>query len=183
MKMNRRQVLKAGLAASTVYSPWMIARAQARPVKLAAILPLTGAFAFAGNAALDAFRDAADRINDAGGIGGRRFELVVDGRTALATDGSGNGPGPGAGGVGTRMSPALSGPPCTSDDGPWKSTEPVWAQTAAGPTTTAQAARTRTCRIIARPSNRERPDGQRTRWVAPRATIAESSTATPPARE
>lgn len=78
MKMNRRQVLKAGLAASAVYSPWMIARAQARPVKLAAILPLTGAFAFAGNAALDAFRDATDWINDAGGIGGRRFELVVE---------------------------------------------------------------------------------------------------------
>lgn len=78
MKMNRRQVLKAGLAASAVYSPWMIARAQARPVKFAAILPLTGAFAFAGNAGLEGFRDAADRINDAGGIGGRRLELVVE---------------------------------------------------------------------------------------------------------
>ena len=78
MKVNRRQVLKAGLAASTVFSPYMIGLAQSRPVKLAAILPLTGAFAFAGNAALDAFRDQADRINDAGGIGGRKFELIVE---------------------------------------------------------------------------------------------------------
>lgn len=54
MKVNRRQVLKAGLAASTVFSPYMIGLAQSRPVKLAAILPLTGAFAFAENAALDA---------------------------------------------------------------------------------------------------------------------------------
>lgn len=78
MNVNRRQILKAGLAASTVYSPWMIAKAQSRPIKFAAILPLTGAFAFAGNAALDAMRDAADRINDSGGIGGRRFELIVE---------------------------------------------------------------------------------------------------------
>ncbi|MDX2006961.1 MAG: ABC transporter substrate-binding protein [Meiothermus sp.] len=56
----------------------MIAKAQSRPIKFAAILPLTGAFAFAGNAALDAMRDATDRINDGGGIGGRRFELIVE---------------------------------------------------------------------------------------------------------
>lgn len=37
MKVNRRQVLKAGLAASTVFSPYMIGLAQSRPVKLAAI--------------------------------------------------------------------------------------------------------------------------------------------------
>jgi branched-chain amino acid transport system substrate-binding protein len=78
MKINRRQLLKAGLAASAVYSPWMIARAQARPVRLGLILPLTGAFAFAGNAGLEGFRDAVDWVNDAGGIGGRRLELAVE---------------------------------------------------------------------------------------------------------
>lgn len=78
MNANRRKVLKAALAASTVFAPTMIAQAQSRPVKLAAILPLTGAFAFAGNAALEAFRDATDAVNDRGGIGGRRLELVVE---------------------------------------------------------------------------------------------------------
>lgn len=78
MKLNRRQVLKAGVAASTVYSPWMLGVAQSKPVKIAAILPLTGAFAFAGNAALDAWRDSIDWTNDKGGIGGRKLELIVE---------------------------------------------------------------------------------------------------------
>jgi branched-chain amino acid transport system substrate-binding protein len=56
----------------------MLGVAQSKPVKVAAILPLTGAFAFAGNAALDAWRDSIDWTNDKGGIGGRKLELIVE---------------------------------------------------------------------------------------------------------
>ncbi|WP_287416991.1 ABC transporter substrate-binding protein, partial [Oceanithermus sp.] len=77
--MTRRQLLQTGIGTAAAFGvPWF-ARAQARPVKLAALLPLTGPFAFAGNAALDAFRDATDYVNEVmGGVGGRKLELIVE---------------------------------------------------------------------------------------------------------
>jgi len=79
MKITRRQLLQTGIGTAAAFGvPWF-ARAQARPVKLAALLPLTGPFAFAGNAALDAFRDATDYVNEVmGGVGGRKLELIVE---------------------------------------------------------------------------------------------------------
>lgn len=79
MKATRRQLLKAGLAASTVFSPWAISLAQTRPLKMAVLYPLTGPFAFAGQAGLEGLRDATDYFNEVrGGVGGRKVELIVE---------------------------------------------------------------------------------------------------------
>ena len=79
MKVTRRQVLKTGLAASTVFSPLSISLAQARTLKMAILYPLTGPFAFAGQAGLEGLRDATDYFNEVkGGVGGRKVELIVE---------------------------------------------------------------------------------------------------------
>jgi branched-chain amino acid transport system substrate-binding protein len=57
------------------------AQAPAAPVKIGVILPLTGDGAFWGDNARNALLLAADDINRAGGIKGRRLELLIeDGR-------------------------------------------------------------------------------------------------------
>ncbi|MCL4455464.1 MAG: ABC transporter substrate-binding protein [Deinococcus sp.] len=79
MNDGRRKVLKAGVAVAATLGIPFVARAQSKPVKFAALLPLTGPFAFAGNAALEAFRDATEYVNEVkGGIGGRKLELLVE---------------------------------------------------------------------------------------------------------
>lgn len=77
--MKRRQVLKAGVGIAAAFGLPQIALSQAKPVKVGLLLPLTGPFAFAGQAGLEGWRDAADYVNEVlGGIGGRRLELVVE---------------------------------------------------------------------------------------------------------
>ncbi|MER3536662.1 MAG: branched-chain amino acid ABC transporter substrate-binding protein [Thermus sp.] len=77
--MKRREVLKTGIGVAAALGIPHIAFSQARPVKVGLLLPLTGPFAFAGQAGLEGFRDAAEYVNEVlGGIGGRRFELVVE---------------------------------------------------------------------------------------------------------
>ncbi len=78
-KLTRRQLLKTGAATAAVLAAPRWVRAQPRPVKLAVLLPLTGPFAFAGAAALEAFQDAVGLVNDElGGIAGRPLELIVE---------------------------------------------------------------------------------------------------------
>ncbi|GLV47657.1 branched-chain amino acid ABC transporter substrate-binding protein [Thermus sp. LT1-2-5] len=78
--MKRREFLrKVGVGSLLALGMPYIALAQARPVKLATLLPLTGPFAFAGNAGREGFVDGVDYVNEIlGGIGGRRLELIVE---------------------------------------------------------------------------------------------------------
>jgi branched-chain amino acid transport system substrate-binding protein len=83
-KTTRRRVL--GLSASVagalgaamlVPPPWRAAFGQAKPLKIGALQPLSGAAAAGGKTALVGTQMAVDRINRTGGINGRPVELVV----------------------------------------------------------------------------------------------------------
>ncbi|TBH21959.1 ABC transporter substrate-binding protein [Thermus thermamylovorans] len=78
--MKRREFLrKLGVGSLAALGMPYFAAAQARPVKLATLLPLTGPFAFAGNAGREGFVDGVEYVNEVlGGIGGRRLELIVE---------------------------------------------------------------------------------------------------------
>ncbi|MCS7218967.1 MAG: ABC transporter substrate-binding protein, partial [Thermus sp.] len=78
--MKRREFLKKlGVGSLAAVGMPYIATAQARPVKLAGLLPLTGPFAFAGSGLREGFVDGVDYVNEVlGGIGGRRLELIVE---------------------------------------------------------------------------------------------------------
>ncbi|MFN4070594.1 MAG: branched-chain amino acid ABC transporter substrate-binding protein, partial [Thermus caldifontis] len=69
--MKRREFLrKLGVGTLTALGMPYFATAQARPVKLATLLPLTGPFAFAGNAGREGFVDGVEYVNEVlGGVG------------------------------------------------------------------------------------------------------------------
>jgi branched-chain amino acid transport system substrate-binding protein len=56
------------------------------PVKIGVIEPLTGAFAASGNYVTNGAKIAADEINAAGGVLGRRIELVVEDNKSNPTE-------------------------------------------------------------------------------------------------
>lgn len=78
--MKRREFLqKVGVGSLLGLGIPFFARAQARPVKLATLLPLTGPFAFAGNAGREGFVDGVEYVNEVqGGIAGRKLELLLE---------------------------------------------------------------------------------------------------------
>ena len=84
MKFSRRTVLKSiaatGAAATSpgVFAP---AIAQARPVKIGILAPRTGIAASPGISGLRATEWAVEHFNAAGGIAGRKIELVVEEET------------------------------------------------------------------------------------------------------
>lgn len=70
---------KSGILAGTLLSLTLSLTANAQesdPIRIAYIEPLSGAFANVGDAGLKHFRFAADMINQAGGVNGRKFEIV-----------------------------------------------------------------------------------------------------------
>jgi len=68
----------AGVAAASLAAPSLIRRAAAAtPIKVGIISPLTGAWTVYGKAHLSGFQLATDEINAAGGVLGRKFELVI----------------------------------------------------------------------------------------------------------
>ncbi len=79
MSMNRRDAIKLGaatLAASTLLKApnvW----AQPAPIRIGAILPLSGTQAIAGQAWLAGTEIAIEQANRNGGVMGRTLELVV----------------------------------------------------------------------------------------------------------
>src|SRR5918911_4715744 len=81
-KLTRRSVT-AGLALGAIASPGLgfgVARAQAKSVKMAMIVPLSGPWARQGQLLRQGAEMAIDEINEKGGIqklGGAKFELVV----------------------------------------------------------------------------------------------------------
>src|SRR4249920_4011081 len=80
-KVSRRRVVGWGGGAigalMLVPAPWRAAFGQAKPDKIGAINPLSGAGAAGGKTALVGVQMAVDRINSAGGVNGRPIELIV----------------------------------------------------------------------------------------------------------
>ena len=74
--LSRRTLLAIGAAGAVLFSA--TAQAQQPPVKIAAIVPISGAGAFDGQLALEGMQAMAEVINAKGGVlGGRKLELVV----------------------------------------------------------------------------------------------------------
>ena len=81
--ITRRGALKGiaattGVAASSLAAPVFIRNAMAEsPIKVGIISPLTGAWTVYGKAHISGFELAVDEINAAGGVLGRKIELVI----------------------------------------------------------------------------------------------------------
>jgi branched-chain amino acid transport system substrate-binding protein len=83
-KTTRRRFLGLGAATAgalgasvLVPAPWRDAFGQAKPYKIGAMQPLSGAGAAGGKTALVGTQMAVDRINKLGGINGRPIELLI----------------------------------------------------------------------------------------------------------
>jgi len=85
MHSNRRKVLKAlgGAGAALATQPYLSfpAIAQNRPLKIGIITPKSGIIGTIGECGLRGTLFAVDRINAAGGIAGRKVELVIEEET------------------------------------------------------------------------------------------------------
>jgi len=78
--MDRRQFLKTTTAALTVASagaaPWRAAQAQAGPIKIGLLAPLTGVVASGGKEMVEGVQFYLDQVK--GEIAGRKVELVIE---------------------------------------------------------------------------------------------------------
>jgi branched-chain amino acid transport system substrate-binding protein len=78
--LTRRRVLATSAALGGVVlapAPLRFALAQSKPYRIGSLQPLSGTAAIIGKTALVGGQMAVDRINAAGGINGRKIELVV----------------------------------------------------------------------------------------------------------
>jgi ABC-type branched-subunit amino acid transport system substrate-binding protein len=75
LRFTRRGLLQTTAAAITAPA---IVRAQGTPLRLGVLTPLTGAGSFDGPRMLKAMQAVAGEINAAGGLTGRKIELVVE---------------------------------------------------------------------------------------------------------
>ena len=79
MRMNRRQFLKVtGVTAAAAWIDTAPAFAQSGPVKMGVLAAKSGVLAPVGESGLHGVQWATDRINAAGGILGRKVELIVE---------------------------------------------------------------------------------------------------------
>jgi len=78
--MDRRQFLKNTTAALTVagagVGPWRSARAQAGPIKIGLLAPLTGVVASGGKEMVEGVQFYLDQVKSE--MGGRKVELVIE---------------------------------------------------------------------------------------------------------
>jgi branched-chain amino acid transport system substrate-binding protein len=74
---NRRNLIVAGTAISASPFLFNIARAQSAPIKIGFPVPLTGAFSAEAQDQVRAAEIAIKDFNEAGGLGGRKAELLV----------------------------------------------------------------------------------------------------------
>ncbi len=79
-RFTRRGLLQTAAAAiaAPAIAPLAIVRAQGGALRLGVLTPLTGAGSFDGPRMLKAMQAVADEINAAGGLTGRKIELVVE---------------------------------------------------------------------------------------------------------
>ena len=82
---GRRQVLKAGAAGAVALAFPAIARAQSGPIKIGHLTPLTGFLGALGEYAVMGIRMAADEINAAGGVLGRKLDVMSEDSVNPAT--------------------------------------------------------------------------------------------------
>src|SRR4030095_8175465 len=80
IEMDRRQFLKATTAALTAagvgVAPWRSAQAQAGPMKIGLLAPLTGVVASGGKEMVEGVQFYLDQVK--GEMGGRKVELVIE---------------------------------------------------------------------------------------------------------
>lgn len=74
---SRRSLLAASVALTTAFACGPLAQAQEAPIRIGLLAPLTGTGGPYGQEEEQAARAAVKIINDAGGVLGRRLELVV----------------------------------------------------------------------------------------------------------
>jgi branched-chain amino acid transport system substrate-binding protein len=78
--MNRRRFLKtttAALATASVgATPWRRALAQAGPIKIGVLAPLTGVVASGGKEMVESVQFYLDQVK--GEMGGRKVELIIE---------------------------------------------------------------------------------------------------------
>lgn len=85
--VGRRTFMGAALAAAAVFAAPALHAQQgvtANEIVIGALGPLTGAFAFIGAPGRDSIALAIDKINEAGGINGRKLRLVFEGANTPA---------------------------------------------------------------------------------------------------
>jgi branched-chain amino acid transport system substrate-binding protein len=82
---GRRQVLQAGVAGALALAFPAIARAQAGPIKIGHLTPLTGFLGALGEYAVMGIKMAADEINAAGGVMGRKLDVMSEDSVNPAT--------------------------------------------------------------------------------------------------
>jgi ABC-type branched-subunit amino acid transport system substrate-binding protein len=78
MSLNRRNVLKGVVVSAAAAGFPTLGRAQAEPIKVGILTPLTGAGGNDGPRMLKAMQAVFDEVNKAGGVMGRRVDTVVE---------------------------------------------------------------------------------------------------------
>src|SRR6201996_200844 len=86
--MNRRTILKAGVAAGALQmaAPYIVKAQGEQSIKIGVDNPLTGIYTALGKNENTGMQLAADQINAKGGILGRKIELVIEDSTSDKTD-------------------------------------------------------------------------------------------------
>lgn len=76
---NRRNFISAGAAVTLgTAHPWLFAQAAREPIRIGIIIPLTGATSQFGSTMSKAAQIAAEEINAAGGVNGRKIEVLIE---------------------------------------------------------------------------------------------------------
>jgi branched-chain amino acid transport system substrate-binding protein len=83
--MKRRELLKASAAAAAALSFPGVLKAQGAPIKIGHLTPLTGFLGALGEYAVMGIRMAAEEINAAGGVNGRKLDVVSEDSVNPAT--------------------------------------------------------------------------------------------------
>ena len=78
LSLNRRTVLKAVAASAAAASLPVRSWAQAEPIKVGILTPLTGAGGNDGPRMLKAMQAVFEEVNKAGGVMGRRVDTVIE---------------------------------------------------------------------------------------------------------
>ena len=84
--MTRRRSVLTSVAMAFLIGLLTVRPAAQQSIKIGVIQPLTGAFAASGTYVANGARIAADEINAAGGVLGRRLELVVEDNKSNPTE-------------------------------------------------------------------------------------------------
>jgi branched-chain amino acid transport system substrate-binding protein len=85
MTINRRRILKAGVAGAAVLGFPAIVRAQSDKIRIGHLTPMTGFLGALGEYAVLGIRMAEEEINKAGGVNGRQLEIISEDSVNPAT--------------------------------------------------------------------------------------------------